>query len=137
MKFPDWLRVYGDIDYRGECPTEAAEQAAFFARIRAEYPDTWGKLALHPKNEGKRRGGQFRQLSSDKALGLNPGASDIIIPVGFACELKRKDHSKCRWQPGQLEYLKAVHDTGGFACVALGWEAAWCALEEWIAQASV
>ena len=137
MKFPDWLRVYGDIDYRGECPTEAAEQAAFFARIRKEYPDTWGKLALHPKNEGKRRGGQFRQLASDKALGLNPGAADIIIPVGFACEMKRKDHTKSRWQEGQIKYLKAVHDTGGFACVALGWEAAWRALEEWIAQASV
>lgn len=129
MKFPPWLRVYGDTSYRGDCPPESAEQMTFFNKIRKEYPDTWGRIALHPRNEGKRTHGQvWRQ----KAEGMAAGASDIIIPLGFACELKRVDHTKSSWQPGQLDYLEAVHDAGGFACVALGWEAAWEALHEWI-----
>lgn len=132
MKFEPWLKVYGDTSFRGNCPQESAEQITFFSHLRKRYPDTWGKLAVHPKNEEKRTGKQFRQLDRDKAMGLSPGASDIIIPVGFACEMKRKDHTKSKWQDGQLPYLKAVHDAGGFACVALGWEAAWEAFEEWL-----
>lgn len=129
MMFPDWLRVYGDTDYRGDCPPETAEQVTFFNQIRNEYPDTWGRIAVHPRNEGKRTHGQvWRQ----KAEGLTAGASDILIPPGFCCELKRQDHTKSRWQPGQLEYLEAAHNAGAFACVALGWEAAWEALHEWI-----
>lgn len=131
MKFPAWLKVYGDIGYRGECPLEGAEQITFFNKLRATYPDSWGRIALHPKNEEKRKGKQFQQLSRDKSMGLSPGASDIIIPLGFACEMKRLDHTQSKWQPGQLDYLQAVHDAGGFACVALGWEAAWEAFEAW------
>lgn len=128
MKFPDWLKVYGDTSYRGNCPPESAEQVTFFNRLRTQYPDTWGRIALHPRNEGKRTYGQvWRQ----KAEGMTDGASDIIIPLGFACEMKRLDHTQSKWQPGQIEYLQAVHDAGGFACVALGWEAAWEAFEAW------
>jgi len=134
MQFPEWLKVYGDTSYRGDCPPESAEQITFFAELRRRYPDTYGKLALHPKNEEKRKGKQFNRLAMDKALGMTPGASDIIIPLGFACEMKRHDHTKSKWQPGQLEYLKAVHDAGGFACVALGWKGAWEAFEVWLAR---
>jgi len=132
MKFPEWLRVYGDTSFRGDCPQESAEQVTFFSTIRREYPDTWGKIALHPKNEEKRKGKQFSQLSRDKSMGLSPGASDIIIPVGFVCEMKRKDHTKSKWQQGQLEYLEIVHNEGGFACVALGWEGAMEAFRAWL-----
>lgn len=134
MQFPRWLKVYGDISFRGDCPPESAEQITFFSQIRKRYPDTWGKLALHPKNEEKRSGRQFRQLERDKAMGLSPGASDIVIPMGFCCEMKRADHTKSKWQDGQKEYLEAVHDAGGFACVALGWEAAMEAFEDWLEQ---
>jgi len=134
MKMPEWLKCYGDTSFRGECPPESAEQITFFAELRRRYPDTYGKLALHPKNEEKRKGKQFNRLAMDKALGMTPGASDIIIPLGFACEMKRHDHTKSKWQPGQLEYLKAVHDAGGFACVALGWKGAWEAFEVWLAH---
>lgn len=134
MKMPAWLQVYGDTKYRGECPQESAEQITFFNRLRAEHPDTWGRVALHPKNEEKRSGRQFNQLARDKSMGLSPGASDIIIPLGFACEMKRRDHTKSAWQPGQIEYLEFVHNSGGFACVALGWEAAWEAFTEWKAS---
>lgn len=131
MKMPPWLRVYGDTAFRGDCPPESAEQITFFNRLRANYPDTYGRIALHPKNEEKRSGRQFAQLARDKAMGLSLGASDIVIPLGFCCEMKRQDHTKSKWQPGQIEYLKVVHNAGGFACVALGWEAAWEAFKEW------
>lgn len=131
MKFPPWLKVFGDTSYRGDCPSETSEQAAFFRIIRRDYPTTWGVIALHPKNEGRRRGAAFRVLDKDKALGMTPGASDIIIPVGFVCELKRLDHTKSTWQDKQLEYLEAHHMAGGFACVALGHEAALFALRAW------
>ena len=132
MKFPPWLKVYGDTDFRGDCPKESAEQVTFFSRLRREYPDTWGRLALHPKNEEKRSGKQFMQLDRDKAMGLSPGASDIVIPLGFVCEMKRRDHTKSSWQKEQIPYLEAAHNEGAFVCVALGWEAAWEAFEEWL-----
>lgn len=133
MRFPKWLKVYGDASYRGGCPPESAEQITFFGQIRKAYPDTYGQLAVHPKNEGKRRGAQFQQLARDKALGLSPGASDIIIPgsPAFVVEMKRRDHTKSSWQPGQIEYLEAAMKAGAFVAVALGWEAAWDAFCEW------
>ena len=136
MKFPQWLKVYGDTSYRGDCPQESAEQITFFGQLRARYPDTLGVLALHPKNEEKRKGRQFQQLARDKAMGLAPGASDIKIPGGpaFVCEMKRQDHTKSKWQDDQLEYLEAAHNAGAFACVALGWEAAMEAVEDWLEQ---
>lgn len=133
MIFPKWLKVFGDASYRGDCPGEGAEQAAFFSILRQRHPETWGKLALHPKNEGKRVGGGFRMLEKDKALGLVAGAPDIVLPMGFVCELKRLDHTKSKWQDVQLDYLYAHQKLGGFACVALGHEAALAAFEAWLA----
>jgi hypothetical protein len=127
------VRVFGDMSFRGKCPTEAMEQVTFFNRLRREYPDTWGALALHPRNEAQLRGGQFRALARHKAEGMTPGASDIIIPgrVSFVCEMKRQDHTLSKWQPGQVEYLIAAHKAGAFACVALGAAGAWEAFEAW------
>lgn len=132
MKFQPWLKVYGDTDFRGDCPKENAEQVTFFARLRRHYPDTWGRLALHPRNEGKR---SWKQTAWQKAEGMTPGASDIIIPAApsFVCEIKRRDHTKSSWEEGQAEYLKAAQDAGAFACVALGCDAAWEAFHEWLA----
>lgn len=136
MKFPPWLRVYGDMSYRGECPVEAVEQATFFNRIRAQYPTTWGRTALHPRNEQRVRGGQFQHLARQKAEGQTKGAADILIPAGppvgaFVCELKRRDPTRSRWEDGQLEYLEAAQHGGSFVCVALGVDAAWDAFTEW------
>jgi len=131
---PKGVLAYGDASFRGKCPIESLEQVTFFAKLRREYPDTWGRLALHPRNEALLKGGQFRALSKHKAEGMTPGASDIIIParMSFVCELKRQDHTQCKWQDGQIEYLEAAASAGAFACVALGWEGAWRALEDWI-----
>jgi hypothetical protein len=128
--------VYGDTSFRGKCPAEAMEQITFFNTLRREYPATWGRIALHPRNEQQLRGGQHKALAQHKAEGLTPGASDIIIPgrITFVCELKRQDHTQSKWQQGQAEYLAACAEAGAFACVALGWKAAWGAFEEWRAD---
>lgn len=125
--------VYGDLSFRGKCPSESVEQVTFFNRLRREYPTTWGRLALHPRNEGLKRGGQFSSVSLHKAEGMTPGAADIIIPgaPSFVCELKRRDPTKSQWQDGQIEYLTAANDAGCFACVAFGVDAAWEAFQEW------
>lgn len=127
--------TFGDLEFRGKCPTEDQEQVTFFARLRREYPDTWGRIALHPRNEGLRFGGQLRAVSKHKAEGMTPGAADIIIParVSFVCELKRRDYTICKWQDGQMEYLAASAKAGAFACVAFGCDAAWQALGAWLA----
>ena len=134
MKIPPHIRVYGDINWRGTCPTEAAEQSTFFNQLRKQYPETYGAVALHIKNEGKR---SFQQMAKQKAEGgFISGASDIVIPSGqsFICEMKRQDHTKSKWQSGQIEYMTTCQDLGAFVCVAFGWEAAWEAFEEWRGQ---
>ena len=123
MKLPHDIPVFGNTDYRGDCPTEAAEQVTFFTRIRRKYPDTWGRLALHPRNEGKR---SHFQIAHQKAEGMTSGACDIVIPGNptFLCELKRRDHTQSVWQKDQEQYLRTAQQLGSFACVALGVDAA-------------
>lgn len=128
------FRVYGNLDFRGKCPKEEVEQITFFNRLRREHPDTWGRLAIHPANEGQRKGVNFTYLNKQKAMGLTAGSSDIIIPAApsFICEMKRRDPTQSKWQEGQQEYLEAAHKAGAFSCVAFGYEAAWEAFEEWL-----
>lgn len=135
MKLNDLpFSVFGDMSYRGKCPTEAQEQVTFFAMLRREYPGTWGALAVHPRNEGLKSGGQFSSVQRHAAEGMTKGAADIIIPgaPAFVCEMKRRDHTQSAWQDGQVEYLAAAQEAGAFACVALGHEAAWEAVQAWI-----
>lgn len=125
MKFPQWLKVYGDTDFRGKCPLEVAEQMTFFNAIRkTEY----GAIATHIRNEGKRTNALRERME-----GMTPGASDIIIParIPLVLEMKRRDHTLCHWQKGQLDYLQAAQNAGAFACVALGFDAAMEAFNEW------
>ena len=134
MRFPDWLRVYGDTDYRNKkCPVESAEQITFFNELRRLYPDSYGLIALHPRNEGKRT---QNQVMRQKAEGMTAGAADIVIPgsPAFVCELKRQDHTQSHWEDGQQEYLKAAQDAGAFVCVALGYKAAIEAFNVWIGK---
>ena len=130
MKFNSEIKVFGDLSFRGNCPPESAEQITFFNTLRRDFPEL-GRIAIHPRNEGKRT---VQQTQRQKAEGMTPGAADIIIPSNpaFVCELKRKDHTKCAWQPNQLDYLQAAIDAGAFVCVALGHEAALEALDEWM-----
>ena len=133
MKIPATIPVYGDTAYRGDCPPEMVEQASFFAKLRREYPDTYGLIALHPRNEGLLQAGQFHAVTKHRLEGMSKGASDIVIPgaPAFVCELKRQDHTKSKWQDGQIEYLEASQACGAFVCVALGAAAAWEAFKVW------
>lgn len=131
MRFPEWLKVYGDLSFRGECPPESAEQVTFFNELRRRHPDSWGRIALHPRNEGKRH---YAQVNREKLEGMAAGASDVIIPgcPAFVCEIKRRDHTQSKWQKDQLPYLEAAHDAGAFVCIALGVEAALAAFDDYL-----
>src|SRR5690625_1127300 len=133
MIFPKWLDVFGCQDYRGQCPPELAEQITFFQWLRLQHP-ALHRIAVHPRNEGKRTYQQARRQRLEGAL--TKGASDIIIPgrPAFVCEMKRQDHTKSRWEDGQLEYLEAAQRAGAFVCVALGADAAIEALKCYIIQ---
>ena len=133
MKFDIDIPVYGDTNFRGNCPPESAEQITFFNKMRHQYPDTYGRIAIHPRNEGKR---SHQQTTRQKAEGMTKGASDIIIPgsPSFVCELKRRDHTKSKWEDGQKEYLEVSKDNGSFTCIALGCDAAWQAFNDWISN---
>ncbi len=132
MKFPEWLTVFGDTGYRNKkCPVESAEQITFFNELRRLHPESYGLIAIHPRNEGKRT---QSQVMRQKAEGMTAGAADIIIPgnPSFVCELKRQDHTMSNWEDNQLDYLKAAQDAGSFVCVALGYKSAMEAFNKWI-----
>jgi len=133
---PPGVRVFGDTSWRGKCPPETVEQVTAVAWLRRTYPDTWGALVIHPRNEQQLRGGQHGCFHRQKADGLTKGASDLIIParVSFVCELKRRDHTQSKWQDGQREYLEAAAMCGAFACVVLGADGVKEAVAAWLAS---
>lgn len=130
MKFHPEIKVFGDTTFRGECPSETVEAVTFFAKLRREYPESYGKIATHIRNEGLRT---YHQAAKQKSEGMTKGASDILIPasIAFVCELKRQDHTKSKWQDGQQEYLLEAKKQGAFACVALGYIGAYEAFIFW------
>ncbi len=129
IKFPDWLPVYGDQSYRGDCNSETVDQINFFSWLAFNYPE-YRAIAIHPKNEGARSWGN---VDIDKKTGsLNTGASDVIIPCGFIMEIKRANHMKSNWKKGQKEYLLAAKNMGCFVCVGLGFEGAKAGFLAWL-----
>lgn len=122
MKFHPDIKVLGDIKFRGDCPKESAEQITFFNYLRKAHPKL-GMIAIHPRNEGKRT---FGQAARQKAEGMTTGAADVIIPCcpPIVIEIKRRDHTKSKWEDGQIDYLLACQTAGAIVAVALGWEAA-------------
>ncbi len=122
------IRVYGDINYRGDCAKEDSELQTIVNQVRKRYPHI---LFTHIKNEGKRT---KAQMDFDKSMGLLNGVSDLVFfgnPT-LLIEVKRRDHTKSKWQPNQEQFLMAASSQGCFACVALGWEGAMQAVEDWI-----
>ena len=114
----------------GKQPSEKVEMASFFNRLRREYPDSYGLLALHIRNEGLRSAQQIRSIKGEG--GFVKGASDIVIPGNptFVCEMKSCAKSS-RLSHEQITYLTAAHNAGAFACVALGAQGAWEAFQAW------
>lgn len=131
------IKVYGNTEFRGDCAKEDAELMTFFNELKRLYPDL-GRIAIHPDNEGLVIGTGHLHHAKQKAKGaINKGAADIVI-VGnptFVCEMKRQDHTKSRWQDGQLEFLEYSLKNGAFVCIALGYESALEAVKDWIKKA--
>ena len=126
MKIPPHIQVFGDVCFMGDCPTEDAELITFFNELAKLYPSL-AKVAIHPDNEGLVLGSGHLHHARQKAKGaIKKGAADIVIcgnPT-FVCEMKRQDHTKSRWQDGQLEFLENAQRLGAFVCVALGYKGA-------------
>ena len=134
MKIPQDIKVFGNMDFRGDCAKEDLELITFFNQLRIKYPKL-AKVAIHPDNEGLVFGTGFNNHTRQKAKGaIRNGAADIIIcgcPT-FVCEMKRQDHTKSKWQDGQLDFLQTSQELGAFVCVALGYEAALQAVDYWV-----
>jgi len=131
MRLPKTIKIYGDINHRDkDCRKESTEQKEFFGFLKELRP-AYYKVAIHPKNEGK-RSYQSATIDGDQGA-LNKGASDIVIPaaIAFICEMKRVDHTLSTISKDQIEYLESGQDLGAFACIALGSNAAWQALLDW------
>ena len=128
------IKVYGNTEFRGDCAKEDAELMTFFNELKRLYPDL-ARIAIHPDNEGLVIGTGHLHHAKQKAKGaINKGAADIVL-VGnptFVCELKRRDHTKSRWQDGQLDFLEYSLKNCAFVCIALGYEAALEAVKDWI-----
>ena len=133
MNLPPHIPLYGDPSYRGKCPVEAVEQASAVNRIRQLYPDTFGALVFHPRNEQQLRGGQHSAMIKHKAEGLTAGVSDLVIP-GAPClvvEIKRRNPQLSKISPEQIAYLETAQRMGAFVAVALGAVAAIEAFDIW------
>lgn len=131
MRFPAWLAVYGDKSYKGKCREEWAEQVDFVAWMRLYHQD-YAAVMVHPKMEGRRSWGQIAMQKKDGSI--NRGASDIVIPAcpPFVCEIKRTDHRKSKWQPGQIDYLDNAKKMGAWVCVGLGFDGAKLAFNDYL-----
>ena len=131
MKFHPKIPVFGDVNYRGDCPTEDVEQINFYSWLKVNHPKH-ADLFMHPKAEGKRNGAQY---SYDHRTGGIPTSMPDCMIVSFrpfCVELKRKNHTKSRWQDGQQEKLLALAEAGCFVGVALGADAMKEAFELWL-----
>lgn len=133
MKIPDWLPCYGDVNYRGPAPTESSEQVTFFSQLRRHHPHL-APIVFHPRMEGERTKGQADWQKADGSIVA--GVADVI-GVGhpmLVLELKRLDRTQSVWQKGQVDFLHASHKRGAFTCLALGYEAALQAIQDWEAR---
>lgn len=128
-QIPDYIPVFGDTEYRGECATETAELIGFFRMLEKDYPSL-AAIATHIRNEGKRT--KFQGYKQQQE-GMNTGASDIIIPCSspIVIELKRRNHTLSAISAKQVSYLSSAHYYGAFACVALGAMGAMEAVKAW------
>lgn len=132
MKLNPAIPTYGNPEYRGKCPKETAEQVTCINWVKAQYPQTYGKLIFHPKLDGKK---SFQQIAKEKMEGVIAGVPDIVVParVTGLFEIKRKDPTQSKWQAGQQPYLLTAKEQGAWVCVCLGHEAFMEAFKEWVA----
>lgn len=128
MNTPAWLPKFGDLPKSTSNPAEDYVLSSLISRIRNDYPTTYGLVAFHVKNESKRTTGQIR---ADKAKGLTKGVSDLIVIGNPTLCMEIKKDNSCRFEDGQLEFLQQAKKQGAFVCLAIGYQGAKDAFEEW------
>ena len=128
MKTPAWLPKFGDLPKSTSNPAEDYVLSSLISRIRNDYPSTYGLVAFHVKNESKRTTGKIR---ADKAKGLTKGVSDLIVIGNPTLCMEIKKDNSCRFEDGQLEFLQQAQKQGAFVCLAIGYQGAKDAFEEW------
>ena len=128
MKTPAWLPKFGDLPKSTSNPAEDYVLSSLISRIRNDYPSSYGLVAFHVKNESKRTTGQIR---ADKAKGLTKGVSDLIVVGNPTLCMEIKKDNSCRFEDGQLEFLQQAQKQGAFVCLAIGYQGAKDAFEEW------
>lgn len=113
-----------DSGYRGECPKEETDQMAYGLWMQYRFPDV---LWFHVPNEtGTKSGPQF--VEKRRKMGVRSGVSDNVIltnGVNHKCgliELKRRDKTKSKVSPSQIEVLEAAILEGHFGAIAYGLE---------------
>ena len=121
------------MDFRGGYLGEDAGLITFFNQLKLHYPDLYD-VAIHPDNGRLISGTGFNAQSRQKAKRtIRDSASDIII-VGsptFVYGLKRQDHTKSKWQDGQLGFWNKPKKDA-FVCVAFGYLSALNAVKDYI-----
>ncbi len=139
------IHVFGDLTFRGDCNKEDSDLASLFAHVRFNHPE-YASLIFHPETEMPvNGGGSYAYHAKSKAKGRLDGLADIVcLPIAknapaFVCELKRVDISKSLASKkrkehflNQLHLLSEQKDHGAFACVALGYDAAVEAFEQYV-----
>lgn len=133
MKTPSWLPVFGDLPRAKDNPAEDYVLSSLIARIRKDYPCSYGLVAFHVKNEGKRT---TQQIKVDKLKGLTKGVSDLIVIGNPTLCLELKRDNSCRFEDGQLEFLEQAQKNGAFSCLAIGYEGALEAFNFWLKMQS-
>lgn len=109
--------------YKGSCPHEDTDLIEYWMWMRHKLPDV---LWFHSPNETKKPTPQY--LESRRRKGVLSGVSDVVIVSPgdrWGCatiELKRRDMSLSKWQPGQIPFLNSSAAAGSFSALAGGAE---------------
>lgn len=129
MKTPEWLPKFGNLPKSTSNPAEDYVLSSVVSRIRKDYPNTYGLVAFHVKNESKRT---TTQIKIDKLKGLTKGVSDLIVIGNPTLCMEIKKDNSCRFEDGQLQFLEQAQKGGAFACLAIGYQGALDAFHHWI-----
>lgn len=127
------IRIY-DSGYRGECPSEMAEQINCMGYLEKHHPDRW-PLIFHYPAETKAKA---QYMAIRRKLGVKSGIPDIIDfgSIRGAFELKRQDRTKSKVSKEQMAFLEAVDASGGFAAIVYGFPQMMLAYSEYLIYCS-
>ena len=129
LELPDEVMLFGDIDYRGECPAEDSDLISFVAWLKYNWPELENCI-IHTPNEGDLPVQARMQQKKKGVLFRCPDVIVMTVPA-YCMELKRRNPSKSlsseedrsRFRE-QVGVLVSMQKQGNFSCAALGLDAA-------------